>query len=201
MTPLDILLWVAFPYAAAATFIVGHVWRYRYDKFGWTTRSSQVYENRLLRIASPAFHLGILFVLVGHVVGEVGDLEAEAHGRHRRPAAVARVARSRGPLGPPSSAPAGCEEVRVDTTASPDGAWSVRGFGTNPGHGATGAVTPANAGPAQPCQGRHGLPRGAPGRPSVPRGSPTTNRTSSIEPTTDRAGAWLRSASASVATT
>ena len=69
MTPLDILLWVAFPYAAAATFIVGHVWRYRYDKFGWTTRSSQVYENRLLRIASPAFHLGILFVLVGHVVG------------------------------------------------------------------------------------------------------------------------------------
>lgn len=69
MTPLDILLWVAFPYAAAAVFIGGHIWRYRYDKFGWTTRSSQVYENRLLRIASPAFHLGILFVLVGHVVG------------------------------------------------------------------------------------------------------------------------------------
>ncbi|HEY3001772.1 MAG TPA: respiratory nitrate reductase subunit gamma, partial [Kribbellaceae bacterium] len=28
------------------------VWRYRYDKFGWTTRSSQLYESRLLRIAS-----------------------------------------------------------------------------------------------------------------------------------------------------
>jgi nitrate reductase gamma subunit len=69
MTPLDILLWVAFPYAAGAVFIVGHIWRYRYDKFGWTTRSSQVYENRLLRLGSPMFHLGILFVLAGHVVG------------------------------------------------------------------------------------------------------------------------------------
>lgn len=69
MSPLDVLLWVAFPYAAFAVFVVGHVWRYRYDKFGWTTRSSQTYENRLLRWGSPMFHLGILFVLAGHVVG------------------------------------------------------------------------------------------------------------------------------------
>ena len=42
---------------------VGHWWRYRYDKFGWTTRSSQLYESRLLRLGSPLFHFGILFVL------------------------------------------------------------------------------------------------------------------------------------------
>ncbi len=53
-----ILLWVAVPYAAIAVFVVGHIWRYRYDKFGWTTRSSQLYENRLLRWGSPMFHLG-----------------------------------------------------------------------------------------------------------------------------------------------
>ncbi|GAA1804841.1 respiratory nitrate reductase subunit gamma [Agromyces neolithicus] len=69
MNALDILLWVAFPYAAFAVFVVGHIWRYRYDQFGWTTRSSQVYENRLLRWGSPMFHLGILFVLAGHVIG------------------------------------------------------------------------------------------------------------------------------------
>ena len=69
VTALDILLWVALPYVAAAVFIVGHVWRYRYDKFGWTTRSSQVYENRLLRLGSPMFHIGILLVLIGHLVG------------------------------------------------------------------------------------------------------------------------------------
>ena len=55
-----ILLWVALPYVSLAVFVLGHVWRYRYDKFGWTTRSSQLYERRLLRIGSPLFHFGIL---------------------------------------------------------------------------------------------------------------------------------------------
>jgi nitrate reductase gamma subunit len=69
MSAADILLWVILPYLCIATFILGHVWRYRYDKFGWTTRSSQLYERRLLRIGSPIFHFGILLVLLGHVVG------------------------------------------------------------------------------------------------------------------------------------
>lgn len=63
------LLWVALPYLALTVFVLGHVWRYRYDKFGWTTRSSQLYENRLLRIGSPLFHFGILVVLLGHIGG------------------------------------------------------------------------------------------------------------------------------------
>ncbi|SDH55686.1 nitrate reductase gamma subunit [Lentzea fradiae] len=69
MTALQILLWVALPYVAMAVFVVGHIWRYRYDKFGWTTRSSQLYENRLLRLGSPLFHFGILFVVLGHIGG------------------------------------------------------------------------------------------------------------------------------------
>src|SRR5215813_15549378 len=68
---LNVFLWVGVPYAALATFIVGHIWRYRYDKFGWTTRSSQLYESRLLRIGSPLFHFGILMVLIGHIGGLV----------------------------------------------------------------------------------------------------------------------------------
>ncbi|MET7362843.1 respiratory nitrate reductase subunit gamma [Streptomyces sp. NPDC005562] len=63
------LLWGVLPYVAFVLLIAGTVWRYRYDKFGWTTRSSQVYESKLLNIASPMFHYGILFVLVGHLVG------------------------------------------------------------------------------------------------------------------------------------
>jgi len=69
VSTLQILLWVALPYICAAVFILGHIWRYRYDKFGWTTRSSQTYENRLLRWGSPMFHFGILMVIAGHVVG------------------------------------------------------------------------------------------------------------------------------------
>ena len=69
MTGSELFFWVIIPYLAIATFALGHVWRYRYDKFGWTTRSSQMYERRLLRWASPLFHFGILAAIGGHVVG------------------------------------------------------------------------------------------------------------------------------------
>ncbi|MCU7731296.1 respiratory nitrate reductase subunit gamma, partial [Actinoplanes sp. KI2] len=59
---ISTLLFVVVPYVSIAIFIGGHVWRYRYDKFGWTTRSSQLYERGLLRIGSPLFHFGILLV-------------------------------------------------------------------------------------------------------------------------------------------
>lgn len=64
-----ILLWGALPYVTIAVFLVGMFWRHRYDQFGWTTRSSRLYEGRLLRIASPLFHYGIIAVVMGHVVG------------------------------------------------------------------------------------------------------------------------------------
>ncbi|RPF37571.1 respiratory nitrate reductase subunit gamma [Streptomyces sp. TLI_185] len=63
------LLWGVLPYVAFALLVAGLIWRYRYDKYGWTTRSSQVHDSKLLNIASPAFHYGILFVLAGHLVG------------------------------------------------------------------------------------------------------------------------------------
>ncbi len=63
------LLWVTFPYIAFTSFVLGHFWRYRTDQFGWTTRSSQLYESRLLRLGSPLFHFGMLGVIVGHAMG------------------------------------------------------------------------------------------------------------------------------------
>ncbi len=69
MTGTELFVWVVCAYVALAVFVGGHVWRYRYDKFGWTTRSSQLYERRLLRWGSPLFHFGIIFVLFGHVGG------------------------------------------------------------------------------------------------------------------------------------
>jgi len=66
---MNTFLWVVFPYISIAVFVVGLIWRYRYDKFGWTTRSSQIYEGRLLRIGSPLFHFGIILAFFGHVMG------------------------------------------------------------------------------------------------------------------------------------
>lgn len=39
-------------------------------QFGWTTRSSQLYESKLLKIGSPLFHFALIAaVLMGHLVG------------------------------------------------------------------------------------------------------------------------------------
>ncbi|TSD97300.1 respiratory nitrate reductase subunit gamma [Skermania sp. ID1734] len=61
--------WMTLPYVAFTSFLVGHVWRYRYDQFGWTTRSSQIHESRLLKLGSPLFHFGMLAVIGGHALG------------------------------------------------------------------------------------------------------------------------------------
>src|SRR3954468_22217356 len=66
---MSVLLWGVLPYVMMAILIGGLIWRYRYDKFGWTTRSSQLYESRLLRIGSPLFHFGMLGVVGGHIIG------------------------------------------------------------------------------------------------------------------------------------
>ena len=68
-TTTEMLLWVVIPYISLAMFIGGHVWRWREDQFGWTTRSSQLYESKILKIASPTFHFALLAVLIGHLVG------------------------------------------------------------------------------------------------------------------------------------
>ena len=63
------VFWNSGPYIVTMVFIVGMFWRYKFDRYGWTSRSSQIYESRLLRIGSPLFHVGILMALGGHVMG------------------------------------------------------------------------------------------------------------------------------------
>ncbi|GEN83095.1 nitrate reductase subunit gamma [Sporosarcina luteola] len=62
-------LWVIFPYVCMAVFIVGHIFRYRHDQFGWTAKSSEFIEKKQLMIGSLLFHIGIIPVILGHVAG------------------------------------------------------------------------------------------------------------------------------------
>jgi nitrate reductase gamma subunit len=66
---MNTLLWTTVPYLSMVVFVGGLVWRHRYDSFGWTTRSSQLYESAVLRWASPMFHCGVILVLLGHIGG------------------------------------------------------------------------------------------------------------------------------------
>jgi nitrate reductase gamma subunit len=65
----EILLWIILPYVAIAVFLVGLWWRYRFDQFGWTSGSTQLFESRILGWAGPAFHYGALAAIGGHVIG------------------------------------------------------------------------------------------------------------------------------------
>jgi nitrate reductase gamma subunit len=71
VSALHLLLWVALPYSAIAIFIGGHIWRYRTDQYGWTTRSTQLLESRQLKWGSILFHVGALAAIGGHVLGIV----------------------------------------------------------------------------------------------------------------------------------
>ena len=61
--------WVILPYAAMVVFVVGHIWRWRYDQFGWTSRSTQLQERRLLKWGAPLFHYATFAAIGGHILG------------------------------------------------------------------------------------------------------------------------------------
>lgn len=62
-------MWAALPYFALGVFVVGHVWRWRYDQFGWTSRSTQLLERRYLKWGAPLFHYATFAAIAGHVMG------------------------------------------------------------------------------------------------------------------------------------
>lgn len=69
MTTWNVWWWVILPYMAIVVFVVGHIWRWRYDQFGWTSRSTQLQERRLLKWGAPLFHYSTFAAIAGHVIG------------------------------------------------------------------------------------------------------------------------------------
>jgi nitrate reductase gamma subunit len=69
MNWMENLAFVAFPYLALTTFVVGHTYRYVTDAFGWNARSSELLDKESLRFGVIVFHWGILLTLVGHAGG------------------------------------------------------------------------------------------------------------------------------------
>jgi nitrate reductase gamma subunit len=63
------LLFGIFPYIAITIMLVGSIARYERDPFTWKTKSSQLLRKRQFVIGSVLFHVGILAIFAGHVVG------------------------------------------------------------------------------------------------------------------------------------
>ncbi len=58
-----------YPYIALSVLVLGSIARYERDPFTWKTSSSQLLRRRQLVIGSILFHVGILVIFFGHLVG------------------------------------------------------------------------------------------------------------------------------------
>lgn len=66
---VDQFLFGILPYMAIVVAVVGGIWRFRRDRFSYSSLSSQFLEGRRLFWGSVPWHYGIILVLLGHLVG------------------------------------------------------------------------------------------------------------------------------------
>lgn len=58
-----------YPYICLAIMVLGSIFRYEREPYTWRSGSSQLLRRRQLMIGSNLFHIGILFLFLGHFVG------------------------------------------------------------------------------------------------------------------------------------
>ena len=63
------VLFGLYPYLALLVCLIGCWVRYDREQYSWKAGSSQLLRSKDMRLASNAFHIGILAVLAGHLVG------------------------------------------------------------------------------------------------------------------------------------
>lgn len=65
----NFLLFEVYPYICMAVFVAGSILRYNYDQYTWRADSSQLMRKKGMRLGSNLFHVGILVLFFGHLVG------------------------------------------------------------------------------------------------------------------------------------
>jgi len=58
-----------YPYIALSVLILGSVARYERDPFTWKSSSSQLLRRKQLVVGSVLFHVGVLVIFFGHLIG------------------------------------------------------------------------------------------------------------------------------------
>ncbi len=63
------LLFGYYPYLCLAVLAIGSILRFEHGQYSWRSGSSQLLRRRQLVMGSILFHVGILIIFVGHLVG------------------------------------------------------------------------------------------------------------------------------------
>jgi len=69
MNTLDTFLFGLYPYICLSVFLLGSLIRFDRDQYTWKSDSSQLLKVGQLRVGSNLFHIGVLFLFFGHLVG------------------------------------------------------------------------------------------------------------------------------------
>jgi nitrate reductase gamma subunit len=69
MNFLDTFWFGLYPYICLAVFFIGSLIRYDRDQYTWKSDSSQLLRHGQLRLGSNLFHIGVLFLFFGHLIG------------------------------------------------------------------------------------------------------------------------------------
>lgn len=68
-TYLEYFIYGYYPYLAGTVFLFGSLVRFDYGQYTWKTGSSQMLSTKHMRLASNLFHIGIVTIFFGHLVG------------------------------------------------------------------------------------------------------------------------------------
>ena len=66
---LNLFFFNIYTYLAGTVFLVGSWLRYDYGQYSWRAGSSQMLDKKGMRLASNLFHIGIIGIFFGHLVG------------------------------------------------------------------------------------------------------------------------------------
>jgi nitrate reductase gamma subunit len=69
METLNSLLFGVYPYVALSVLAIGSILRFDREQYTWKTGSSQLLRRKQLVAGSVLFHLGVLLIFGGHLVG------------------------------------------------------------------------------------------------------------------------------------
>ncbi len=65
----NFLVFGIYPYIAVGVMVFGSILRYDRDPYSWKADSSQLLRRKGLRLGSNLFHIGIILLFFGHLVG------------------------------------------------------------------------------------------------------------------------------------
>ncbi len=66
---IDFFIFGIMPYAALTILVIGSIARYDRDQYTWKSSSSQLLRRKQLILGSIMFHIGIITIFFGHLVG------------------------------------------------------------------------------------------------------------------------------------